>query len=93
MGRDLAVETSVAVTKILSCGMEYRDIRLPNILWNPESRNIVLVDFERSEILKQAQVLQEISPNRKQKHLYLDPKALCQNLSANTSIGKIYIFR
>jgi serine/threonine protein kinase len=93
MGRDLAVETSVAVTKILSCGVEHRDIRPPNVLWNPESRNVVLVDFERSEILKQAQVLQEISPNRKRKHLYLDPKAPCRSLSANASIGEIYIFR
>jgi len=77
MGRDLAVETSTAVTKILGCGVEHGDVRPPNVLWNTESRNVLLVDFERSEILKQVQVLQKISPNRKRKHLHLDSEASC----------------
>jgi hypothetical protein len=77
MGRDLDVEKNAAVTKILSCGVEHRDVRPPNVLWNPEIRNVVLVDFERSEILKQVSVLQETSPNRKRKHLHLDPEASC----------------
>lgn len=51
IGRDLAAETSGAVTKMLGCGVEHRDMRPPNVLWNPEIRNVVLVDFERSEIL------------------------------------------
>jgi hypothetical protein len=49
----------------------------PNVLWNPEIRNVVLVDFERSEISKQVQVLQEISSNRKRKHLYPTDGASC----------------
>jgi hypothetical protein len=77
MGRDLAVETSRAVTKLLVCGVEHRDLRPPNVLWNPEIKNVVLVDFERSQILKQVQVLQETSPNWKRKHLHLDPEASC----------------
>ncbi|KAG4430456.1 hypothetical protein IFR05_014064 [Cadophora sp. M221] len=81
MGRDLAAETSEAVTKMLSCGVEHRDVRPPNVLWNPETRNVVLVDFERSEILKQASVLQEASSNRKQKQLHSDLKASCRSLS------------
>jgi hypothetical protein len=71
MGGDLAVE---AVTKMRDCGVEHRDVRPPNVLWNPEIKNVMLVDFERSEILKQVPVLQETSPNRKRKHLYFDPK-------------------
>ncbi|KAH8772338.1 hypothetical protein BGZ57DRAFT_942454 [Hyaloscypha finlandica] len=55
MGRDLAAETSGAVTKIFDCGVEHRDVRPPNVLWNPEIRNVVLVDFERSQILKQVE--------------------------------------
>jgi hypothetical protein len=74
MGRDLAAETSRAVTKILDYGVEYRNIRPPNILWNPEIRNVVLVNFERSEISKQMEALQETSPNRKRKHLHLPLK-------------------
>ncbi|KAH6667473.1 hypothetical protein B0J14DRAFT_489782 [Halenospora varia] len=81
MGRDLAAETSRAVTKMLDCGVEHRDVRPPNVLWNPEIRNVVLIDFERSEILKQLAVLQETSPNRKRKRLHLDYEAPCQSLS------------
>jgi serine/threonine protein kinase len=62
MGRDLAAETSGAVTKMLDCGVEHRDIRPTNVLWNPEIRNVLLVDFEQSEILNQVPVLQETSP-------------------------------
>jgi hypothetical protein len=81
MGRDLAAETSGAVTKMLDCGVEHYDVRPPNVLWNPEIRNVVLVDFERSEILKQVPVLQETSPNRKRKHLHFAPEASRRSLS------------
>ncbi|RFU32574.1 hypothetical protein B7463_g3766, partial [Scytalidium lignicola] len=77
MERDLAAETSEVATKLLNCGVEHRDIRPPNVLWNPEIRNVVLVDFERSEILKQMPILQEISPNRKRKHLPPANKISC----------------
>jgi hypothetical protein len=70
MGRDLEVDTSRAVTKMLDCGVEHRDVRPPNVLWNPETRNVVLVDFERSEILKRKLVLQELSPNQKRNYLH-----------------------
>lgn len=90
MGRDLAAETSRAVTKILTCGVEHRDVRPQNVLWNPEIRNVVLIDFERSEVLKQSPVLQETSPNRKRKQLHLDPS--CQGLSDGpfTNPGKCF---
>jgi hypothetical protein len=81
MGRDLPAETSGAVTKMLDCGVEHRDIRPPNVLWNPEIKNIVLVDFERSEILKQMPVLQEMSPNPKRKHFHFNPEAYSGSLS------------
>jgi len=32
IGRDLAAETSGAITKILDCGVEHRDVRPPNVL-------------------------------------------------------------
>jgi hypothetical protein len=53
----LAAETSRAVIKILDYRVEYHDIWLLNMLWNPEIRNIVLVNFEHLEILKQIEVL------------------------------------
>jgi Ser/Thr protein kinase RdoA (MazF antagonist) len=59
------VEASRAVTKMLDYGVEHCDVQPLNVLWNPEIRNVVLVDFERSEILKLVLVLQETSPNWK----------------------------
>lgn len=70
MGRDLTAETSGAVTKMLDCGVEYGDVRPPNVLWNREIGNVILVDFERSEIIKPTTVLQDTSPNHKQKDLH-----------------------
>jgi hypothetical protein len=61
-------ETVYAVTNLRHYGVEHRNVRPPNILWNPEERKVMLVDFECSEILKQAPILQEISPNRKRKY-------------------------
>ena len=81
MGRDLTAETNWAVTKLLSCGVKYCDVRPPNVLWNTEIRNVLLVDFECSEILKQAPVLQETSPNRKQKHLHFNLDLSCRSFS------------
>jgi hypothetical protein len=40
------------IAKILGCRVEHRYVRSLNLLWNPEIRNVMLVDFERSEILK-----------------------------------------
>ena len=81
MGRDLAAEISGVVSKLLGCGVKHRDVRPPIVLWNPETRNVVLVDFERSEILKQASVLQGTSPNRKPKQIHFNLKASCRSLS------------
>jgi signal recognition particle subunit SEC65 len=69
-GRDMDEETARAVKNLRYHGVEHRDVRPPNVLWNPEGRKVMLVDFERSEILKQLPILQEVSPNRKRKHLH-----------------------
>ena len=71
MGRDLVAETKEVATKMLACGVEHRDIHPPNVLWNPEIRKVMLVDFERSEISEPMPILQEIPPNRKRQHLYI----------------------
>jgi len=70
LGHDIVEESTRAVAKLRNYGVEHGDVRPPNVLWNPEGRKVMLVDFERSEILKQMPILQEISPNRKRKHLY-----------------------
>ena len=77
MGPDWAVETYHAVTKLRCHGVEHRDVRWPNVLWNPERRKVMLIDFERSEILKRGPGLQEISPNLKRKRLQSEEGTLC----------------
>ena len=59
---------------MLACGVEHRNVRRPNVLWNPEIRNVVLIDFE---MLKPVSALQETSPNRKREHLHLESE--CQS--------------
>jgi hypothetical protein len=70
LGRDFVEETRRAVRKLLDYGVEHGDVRSPNVLWNAESKQVMLVDFERSTILKPASTLQEISPNSKRKNLH-----------------------
>ena len=63
IGLDMDLETTCAATKLRCQGVNHCDVRPSNVLWNSESRRIMLVDFERSEILTRALALQEISPN------------------------------
>ena len=86
LGRDIVEETTRAVTQLRYHGVEHGDLRSPNVLWNPEGRKIMLVDFERSEILKQMPVLQEISPNRKRKYLCSTDLLTSVSLTTNPKI-------
>jgi hypothetical protein len=57
IGLDINKETTCAVTKLQCHGVEHSDVRPPNVLWNSESGNVMLVDLERSEIMKRALAL------------------------------------
>jgi len=67
MGADLDLETTRAAAILRDRGVEHRDVRPPNFLWNGENKRVMLVDFERSAILKCASILHQVSPNRKRK--------------------------
>lgn len=67
MARDIAQETKQAVVEMRKYGVEHSDVRPPNVLWNSENAKLMLIDFERSLILKQASTLQEMLPNGKRK--------------------------
>ena len=59
-----------AINAIHGAGVLHQDIRMPNLLWNEETKRVMVIDFERAEIVKaQAvrQALAPISPNRKRK--------------------------
>lgn len=70
LGCEIDKETALAVAKLRYYGVEHNDVRPPNVLWNSERGNIMLIDFERSEILKRATSLWEISPNLKRRRLH-----------------------
>lgn len=61
-----------AVNAIHGAGVLHQDIRMPNLLWNEETKRVMVIDFEGAEIVKAKteavrQVLAPISPNRKRK--------------------------
>lgn len=60
-----------AVNFIHRAGVLHRDIRWANLLWNEETKRIMVIDFERAVIVKATtrQALLPMSPNRKRKRL------------------------
>jgi predicted Ser/Thr protein kinase len=87
MGLDLDVEKARAAGELRDRGVEHRDMRPPNVLWNHENKRVMLVDFERSEILKQVPVLQEISPNRKRRNLHPNKETSFDKASCREFVG------
>jgi hypothetical protein len=88
IGRDINEETTRAVTKLRCHGVEHCDVRPPNVLWNSEGGNVMLVDLERSEILKRVPALQETSPN-KRRRLHCKEGASCDGASYRLFTDKI----
>jgi hypothetical protein len=74
MGADIDLETARAAAILRDRGVEHRDVRPPNVLWNTENRRVMLVDFERSVVLKCGSIFHEVSPNRKRKWKLQDSK-------------------
>ena len=57
-----------AVNAIHGAGVLHQDIRMPNLLWNEETKRVMVIDFERAEIVKAVRrALSPMSPNRKRK--------------------------
>lgn len=85
LGCGLDKETALAVAKLRCHGVEHHDV-----VWNSEGGNIMLVDFERSEILKRVPPLQEISPNLKRKRRHLNEGVSCGYLPRGLSLTVSY---
>ena len=67
-----AMDLVRAVNAIHGAGVLHQDIRMPNLLWNEETKRVMVIDFEGAEIVKSKaqtvrQALAPISPNRKRK--------------------------
>jgi hypothetical protein len=74
------VDAETTRKKLLRYGVEHHDVRPPNVLRSSEGGKVILVDFERSEILKRVPALQEISPN-KRRRLHYKEGASCAGAS------------
>ena len=61
-----------AVNAIHGAGVLHRDIRMPNLLWNKETKRIMVIDFERAEI-----VVKDIQPALLPMSSYQKRKQLC----------------
>ena len=59
-----------AVNAIHGAGVLHRDIRMSNLLWNEETKRVVVIDFERAKIVKAIRpALLPMSPNRKRNQI------------------------
>ena len=57
-----------AVDAIHAAGVVHRDLRTYNLLWNEELKRVMVIDFERAQIVKGLRrVLSPCSPNRERK--------------------------
>ena len=88
VGPSLEPSTKQSEKKLLHYGVEHHDVRPPNVLRNPEGGKVMLVDFERSEILKRVPDLQETSPN-KRRRLHSKEGASCDGASYRLFTDKI----
>jgi hypothetical protein len=62
--RLLREDAARSIRAIHNLGVLHRDIRPPNVLWNKELRQAMVIDFERSEVLENDQLpLAPRSPN------------------------------
>ncbi|RAL59461.1 hypothetical protein DID88_006578 [Monilinia fructigena] len=63
------VDTMVmrSIKQIHHAGILHRDLRVPNIFWNAEVNRVMLIDFERSEVMLDLRKGAIPSPNRERR--------------------------
>ncbi|KAJ5542391.1 hypothetical protein N7461_008394 [Penicillium sp. DV-2018c] len=66
--KSMSAKTKESLSAVHRLGVLHRDAELRNFLYNAETDNVIVLDFERAEILKQRPALGLVSPNRKRKH-------------------------
>ena len=67
--QDLIEKTKQSLVAIHCLGVEHRDPEPRNLMWNPEIKMVVLIDFERATIHEPRPVLGVLSPNRKRRRM------------------------
>jgi Lipopolysaccharide kinase (Kdo/WaaP) family len=78
---EMLVEISRSKKRIRKLGVVHGDLRLPNMLWNEEVGEVMIIDFHRSQIdsqlvrehaqsLKRSRTLQEAGESKRRRLLY-----------------------
>ena len=89
--RTLDVMVTQSIEDIHHAGVLHADLRAANMLWNQETGRVMLIDFERSEMMGFRQALAESSPNRKRKRCLLEEQASGKISNANFTDTKSQI--
>ena len=58
-----------AVDAIHKAGVVHRDVRMPNLLWSEETKRVMVIDFERAEIVSAVRQTPSAISNKKRKQL------------------------
>ena len=68
-------EVRKTLREVLRAGIDQADVSSADLLWNEERRRVMLIDFERAIVVSapkrpmtDADVPQELSPNKKYRH-------------------------
>ncbi|KAF2257935.1 hypothetical protein CC78DRAFT_505484 [Lojkania enalia] len=80
ISKHLTHENIAYVSQLADCsaqaihdlGVLHKDLKPRNMLWSEETGQVMVIDFERAEIVKRRAVLGAISPNRKRKRASKD---------------------
>ncbi|KAI0528405.1 hypothetical protein GGR58DRAFT_509396 [Xylaria digitata] len=75
ISKHLTTENRPYIAQLIDCsaravhehGVLHRDLMPRNMLWNEETGQVMVIDFERAELVKRRTVLGAISANRKRK--------------------------
>ncbi|RFU31113.1 hypothetical protein B7463_g5223, partial [Scytalidium lignicola] len=86
----LDVMVTRSIEDIHRAGVLHKDARSANMLWNQETGRVMLIDFERSEILTGfRQALAKSSPNRKRKRFLSEEQILSKMATNPTEITQV----
>ncbi|KAI9781063.1 MAG: hypothetical protein M1839_006340 [Geoglossum umbratile] len=80
----------VSVSDIHRAGVLHRDVRLPNICWSGEAHRVMLIDFERSELLDARAPLSGMPLNTSGQAMCDGYKGSCRFMSAGNSADIFY---
>ncbi|KAG4024915.1 hypothetical protein MFRU_090g00020 [Monilinia fructicola] len=86
----LSTMVTQSIERIHHAGILHADLRIANILWNAEIRRVILIDFERAELMKgsERQALAPISSNQKRKRFSLDEQALGKKDNGDVTVSE-----